>query len=305
MPKILISDSLDKQAVERLKQTAGFEVSEKPDISAEDLLKEIKEYDALLVRSRTKATKEVIEAGENLKFIGRAGVGLDNVDLETAKAKNIEVMNTPEAPSAAVAEHAIGLIFCMAKNFCQACQSLKEGRWEKKSFKNVELAGKTLGLVGVGRIGKVTAEKAKMLGMEVLAYDPYLKPEDVKDAKLTDLDEVIKNSHYISIHVPLTPETKGMINKEVLMKMKPGVNLINCARGGIINEEDLLELIKSGHMGCVALDVYENEPEINKDLMAESQVIGTPHIASSTKEAQARCGEELVDKVIEFFQSKK
>ena len=301
MPKILITDPLDKKATDRLKEQAGFEVIEEYKLTPEQLLEKIKEVEAILIRSKTKVTKEVIEAGQNLKFIGRAGVGLDNVDLEAAKARDITVKNTPGASSESVAEHTLGMMFCLAKNFHPAVTGVKEGRWEKKKFKGSELGGKTLGLVGAGRIGKMVAEKAKALGMTVLAYDPFLKPEDIPEAKLTDLDEVFKESDYLSMHVPLLPETKGMINKESIGKMKDCAYIINCARGGVIDEQHLLEALNGDTLGGAALDVYENEPEVNKDLVEHPKVIGTPHIAASTGEAQARCGGELVDLVIEFF----
>ncbi|KPJ70577.1 hypothetical protein AMJ52_09780, partial [candidate division TA06 bacterium DG_78] len=273
--KVLISDPLAKEGIEILKK-AGIEVVEKTGLSPEELAKVILEFDGIIVRSATKVTKEVIEAGKNLKVIGRAGIGLDNVDRETAKAKGIKVLNTPTATSISVAELALGMMLGAARRIPQATASTKAGKWEKKQFKGFEVFGKKLGIIGIGRIGTELAKRAKALGMEVIAYDPYVKTHD--HAKIVDLDTVLKESDYISLHIPKTGETAHILNKAAFDKMKDSVVIVNCARGGVVDENALYDAIKAGKVRVAGIDVYESEPAKENKLFELDQVIVTPHI---------------------------
>lgn len=292
--KVLVSDPLAKEGVEILK-AAGLEVEEKTGLSPEELAKTIPEFNAIIVRSATKVTKEVIEAGKNLKVIGRAGVGLDNVDREAAKAKNIKVVNTPAATSISVAELALGMMFSAARRLPQADASTKAGKWEKKKFKGFELYGKILGIIGIGRIGTELAKRAKALGMKVLAFDPYVKTSDV--AEIVDFDKLLAESDYISLHIPKTPETTHILNKAAFDKMKDGVVVINCARGGIVDEDALFDAVNSGKVRIAAMDVYEAEPAKEHKLFTLDGVIVTPHIGAQTAEGQTRAGIQIAELV--------
>jgi len=306
--KVLISDGLDKQGIELLK-AAGITVDEKVGLPPEELLKIIPEYDAIIVRSATKVTKEVIEAGKNLKAIGRAGVGLDNVDQAAAKARNIKVMNTPSATSVTVAELALGMMLGCARSIPQATQSLKEGKWEKKAFKGFELFGKTLGLIGIGRIGTELAKRAKAMGMQVVAYDPFVKTHEI--AELMGLDEVLAKSDFISLHLPKTEQSKHMLGKDQFAKMKPSAVLVNCARGGVVEENALYEALSTGKLKAAALDVFETEP-VNKTpeatefyarLFKLPNLIATPHIGAQTGEGQRRAGIGIAEAVRDTLKS--
>ncbi len=292
--KILISDPIAKEGIEFL-QKAGFEVVEKPGLPPEELIKTIPEFDAIIVRSATKVTKEVIEAGKNLKVIGRAGVGLDNVDKDAASAKGIKVVNTPAATSISVAELALGMMLSAARMIPQATVSTKAGKWEKKKFHGSELYGKTLGIIGIGRIGSELAKRAKALGMEVIAYDPYVQTSEF--AKVVDFDTLLKNSDYISLHIPKTRETAHLLNKQAFDKMKNGVIIVNCARGGVIDESALHDAIVSGKVKVACLDVFEIEPAKENLLFALEQVILTPHIGAQTEEGQQRAGVQIAELV--------
>jgi D-3-phosphoglycerate dehydrogenase len=292
--KVVITDPIAKQGVEILK-TAGLEVDEKPGIPPDELIKAIPAYDAIVVRSATKVTKEVIEAGGNLKVIGRAGVGLDNVDKKTADARGIKVVNTPAATSISVAELALGMMLSCARQIPQATQSLREGKWEKKAFKGAELYGKTLGLIGAGRIGSELAKRCAVMGMSVLVFDPFLK--HCTAGRLCELPELISRADYISLHVPKTEQTFHIINKDAIARMKKGVVIINCARGGVVDEEALYEALKSGQVGAAALDVFETEPLKDYKLFSLPNVIGTPHVGAQTKEGQERAGIGIAEAV--------
>jgi D-3-phosphoglycerate dehydrogenase len=300
--KVLVSDGIDKQGAELLK-AAGLTVDEKIGLKPEELVKVIPEYDAIIVRSATKVTKEVIDAGKNLKAIGRAGVGLDNVDSVAAKARNIKVMNTPAATSVTVAELALGLMLSCARSIPQATQSLKEGKWEKKAFKGFELFGKTLGLIGVGRIGTELAKRAKAMGMKVIAYDPFVKTHEI--AEITGLDDVLAQSDFISLHLPKTEQSKHMLGKEQFAKMKPTAVLVNCARGGVVEENALYEALNTGKLKAAALDVFETEPvdktpeakEFYARLFKLTNFIGTPHVGAQTAEGQRRAGIGIAEAV--------
>lgn len=292
--KVLVSDPIAAQGVEILKQ-AGIEVVEQTGLSPEELAKIIGDYDGIIVRSATKVTKPVIEAGTKLKVIGRAGIGLDNVDRDTAKAKNIKVVNTPTATSISVAELALGMMFAAARRLPQASVSTKAGKWEKKQFKGLELYGKTVGIIGIGRIGTELAKRAQALGMKVLAYDPNVPKHDI--AEMVDLDTLVSKADYISLHIPKTEQTTHILNKSAFDKMKDGVAIINCARGGVVDEQALYDAIKAGKVRIAAIDVYENEPAKENKLFELEQVVATPHIGAQTKEGQTRAGIQIAELV--------
>ncbi|KPK69523.1 3-phosphoglycerate dehydrogenase [candidate division WOR_3 bacterium SM23_60] len=292
--KVLVSDPIAAEGVKILKD-AGFEVVEKTGLSPEELARVIPGFDGIIVRSATKVTKDVIQAADKLKVIGRAGIGLDNVDRETAKQKGIKVVNTPTATSISVAELALGMMFAAARGIAQATASTKAGKWEKKKFKGFELYGKTLGVIGIGRIGSEVAKRAKALGMKVVAYDPQVKSSDY--AQLVDLDTLLKTSDYITLHIPKTSETSHMLNKAAFDKMKDGVVIINCARGGVVDEQALYDTIKAGKVRMAGVDVYESEPATDNRLFELDQVILTPHIGAQTKEGQTRAGTQIAELV--------
>lgn len=299
---ILVCDPIAKEAIKRL-QNAGFIVDEKIGMAKEELIQTIPDYEIVIVRSATKITREVLENAPKLKVVFRGGVGLDNIDQEVAKEKGIKVLNTPGASSISVAELAIGFMFSLARRIPLANMSTKQGKWEKKLFKGSELFGKTLGLLGAGRIGCEVAKRAVALGMNVIAYDPYVKKSNVDGMELVEFDRVIRESDYISLHMPLTDKTKHLLNKEQFEMMKDGVRIIQCARGGIIDEDALYDAIKEGKVIGVGIDVYENEPAKENRLFELDEVIATPHIGASTIEGQLRVGMEIADRLIEMFAS--
>ena len=292
--KVIITDPIAKAGVKML-QDAGIEVDERPGLPPADLVQAIPAYDAIIVRSATKVTADVINAGTNLKVIGRAGVGLDNVDKKAADARGVKVVNTPAATSITVAELALGHMLACARSIPQATQSLRDGKWEKKTFKGTELFGKTLGLIGSGRIGTELGQRAIAMGMNVLVYDPFIKESAV--GKLVDLPEMLKSADYISLHVPKTDKTFHIVNKESIAQMKKGVVIVNCARGGVVDEEALYEALKNGQVGAAALDVFENEPIKDFKLFSLPNVIGTPHVGAQTKEGQERAGIGIAEEV--------
>jgi len=295
--KVLICDKTEKEYIEQMR-AAGLEVDVRDDITPEELPNVLPAYDGMVVRSRTKVRQPLIDVCPNLKVIVRGGVGLDTIDHEYAKSRGIAVMNTPMASSASVAELAIGYMFALARSTYKATTSMKAEKWDKKSFEGDEIGGKTLGLVGLGNIGQETAKRALALGMTVLAYDPYVKEAD--GIKLVTLDELLAQADYISLHLPKTKESADMIGAEQFAKMKNGVRIVNCARGGIINEDALYEALTSGKVAGAALDVFDNEPPTEWKLLKLDNVIGSPHIGAATKEAQARVGAEVAQKLIEF-----
>ena len=298
--RVHVNDPLDEEAMELLRSKEGLEVTSEH-LDKEKLIEIMPEVEVLVVRSATKVTADVIEAGKKLRIIARAGVGLDNIDLEKAKEKGIKVLNTPGASAISVAELTIGMILALSRHIARGTMDLKEGKWTKKELKGVEITGKTLGVIGIGRIGREVAKRALGLGMKVIAYDPYVESIDM-DVELVELDELFKKSDYITVHVPLTPETKHLIDEKAIEKMKDGVYIINCARGGIVDEEALLKALKSGKVAGAGLDVFETEPptsEVEKELLSLPNVVATPHIGASTKEAQKRVGKEIVQKIFE------
>ncbi|MBU2470863.1 MAG: D-2-hydroxyacid dehydrogenase [Bacteroidetes bacterium] len=296
--KILISDGIEDIGKKILSE-AGFEVVDKK-LTPEELLKEIPDYDAIIVRSATKVTKEVIEAGKNLKAIARGGVGLDNIDVAYAKSKGIPVLYTPSASSISVAELAIAHMFALCRFLHVSTGEMRNMKWPKKEYgKGIELTGKTLGLFGLGNIGREVAKRAIGLGMKVITYDPIVKVSPLS-VKFVSQEEVLKQSDFISLHIPLDKKVGATITKKEFDMMKNVVILINCARGGVVSEKDLLEALKSGKVAGAGIDVFENEPvtEIQKELLAHPNVSATPHIGASTLEAQERVGEEIATKVV-------
>lgn len=297
--KVIIGDPIAGIGVEMMRQ-AGIEVDVEIGLAPEELERTVGGYDIIIIRSATKVRKPIIEAAKNLKLIVRAGVGLDNIDVEYAKSKGIEVMNTPAATSNAVAELTVGYLFALARRLPQTTASMRAGKWEKKKFSGSEIARKTLGLVAYGRIGWLVAKKALALGMEIIAYDPYVSDPRGLEMEFVSLEELLKRADYISVHLPLTNETRDLIGGPQFELMKDGVRIINCARGGTIDEDALYEAIVSGKVAGAALDVYLEEPARDNKLFELDEVIGSPHIGASTVEAQHRVGVEVAEKVIEF-----
>lgn len=291
--KVLITDGLSTRGQEILKEAGiDFDVQHYEPV---ELIKVIADYDCVLVRSATKIPKDVIDAGKKLKVIARGGAGIDNIDHEYAKTKGIPVLNTPAANSASVAELAIAHMFALARFLNQSNITMREGKWEKKKYKGIELAGKTLGLIGCGKIGRLTAEKALGLGMKVIACDPIVKEIDI-DVKLLDFEDVLKEADFISLHVPKMKE--ALIGKKEIEMMKDGVYIINCARGGIVDEDALLDALNSGKVAGAGLDVYVSEPTDNTALVSHPNVSVTPHVGASTAEAQDRVGVEIAEKIV-------
>ncbi len=300
MKKILISDKLSQKAVDKLKEIENFDVVVKTGMSPEELKKEIKSYDAIVIRSATKLKKDILSEAENLKVIVRAGIGLDNVDLDFAKEKGIRVFNTPTATSITVAEYTMALMLAAARNIPQAYMSMKQHKWEKKLFSGTELYGKVDGIIGFGRIGREVARRANAFGMRVIFYDIYKIECDI-EAEQVPLDTLLKEADYISLHLPLTEKTKGMIGERELSLMKDDAVLINVARGGIVDEKALLSFLNNGKLRAAVLDVFEVEPPTNYELLDHPRVIPLPHLGASAKEGQERAGLEVVRILKEFF----
>lgn len=297
MYKILISDSLAEEGIKILKKVKEFKVDVKLKLPPDELKKIIKDYSALLIRSGTKVTKEIIKAADKLKVIGRAGVGLDNVDLEAASKRGIIVMNTPGGNTISTAEHTMSLILALSRNITKADVSIKKGEWERKKFMGVELYGKILGIIGLGRIGAEVTKRANAFGMKVLACDPFLSLEKAKELSVesVELKDLFKRADFITVHTPMTDDTRHIINKKAIAKMKDGVRIINCARGGIVDEAALFAGIKSGKVAGAALDVYEKEPPKESPLLKCDQVVLTPHLGASTEEAQVNVAIDIAN----------
>lgn len=298
MIKILISDALSEEGVKILREVKEFEVDIKTELKPEALREIIKNYDGLIVRSATKVTKEIINAADKLRVIGRAGVGLDNVDLAAATQKGIIVMNTPAGNTISTCEHAISMILSLSRNIPQANASTKKGEWKRSKFMGVELYGKNLGVVGFGRIGSEVAKRALSFGMKILAYDPFLSREVAEGlgVEVVEFKELLERCDYITIHTPLTEETRHMISKEEFEIMKPGVRIINCARGGIIDEAALVKAVKEGKVAGAAMDVFEKEPiQADNEILKLDNIIATPHLGASTEEAQVNVAIEVAE----------
>jgi len=302
-PKILITDKLHPAAIEEAK---GFaEVEEFYGHSPEEILAKVPGYDALVVRSGTKATRELIEASD-LKIIGRAGVGLDNVDLEAAKEKGIEVVNSPEASTIAVTELVMGSLLALLRNIHHADRSMREGKWERGKFTGNELYGKTLGIVGFGRIGREVGERARAFGMDLLAYDPNITAEDAREfnAECAELDDLLKKADVVTLHIPLTEGTRNLIDGGKMGLMKDSAIIVNISRGGVVNEKALHDALKNGKIGGAVLDVFENEPPEGSPLTGLENIILMPHLGASTDEAQINAGTVVVEKIRNFFREK-
>lgn len=296
--KILITDGLDSNGIEILKKSA--EVIEKPGITAEDLLKEVGEYDALIVRGRTKVIPAVIEAGAKLKVVGRAGVGVDNIDLAAAKSKGVTVVNSPLATTTAVAELAMALMLSAVREIARADSSMKAGKWLKKEFEGAELCGKTLGVIGFGRIGAAVAKRAAAFDVEILAYDPLVPADEIakRGGKPVSLDELLAKADLITMHMPLNADSKSMLNADAFAKMKKGVYIICAARGGVIDEAALFDALNSGKVAGAALDVFVAEPPGLTDLVAHPKVTATPHMGAQTVEAQSRAANDIAEEIL-------
>jgi D-3-phosphoglycerate dehydrogenase len=300
--KVLVSDNLSDQGIQILKK-AGLEVDIKTGMSPDELKACIGEYHGLIIRSATKVTADIVGAATNLKVVGRAGSGLDNVDKTAATKKGIVVMNTPGGNTITTAEHTIALLFSLARLVPQATASMKSGKWEKKRFMGVELYNKTIGIVGIGNIGKHVAKRALALGMNVIGYDPYLSDENAKEMGIekVELPALFKRSDFITLHTPITADTKNLICKKTIQDMKDGVRIINCARGGIVNEADLYEALKSGKVSGAALDVFEKEPPGDSPLLTLDNMICTPHLGAATEEAQENVAVAIAEQVVDYL----
>jgi len=302
--KVLISDNLSPVGAEILEK-AGLDVDINTGLAPEELKKIIGQYDGLVIRSATKVTAEILESAANLKVVGRAGIGLDNVDIPAASQKGIVVMNAPDGNATTTAEHAISLMMALSRNIPQATSSMKNGKWEKKNFMGREVTGKTLGVVGIGRIGGIAASRAQGLKMKTIAYDPHM-PKDMAEkigVELVSLDELAERSDYITVHVPMTKETKGIISKDFFKKMKKDGMFIDCARGGVCDEEALYEALKEGEIAGAALDVFANEPTTmeNCPLLALDNFICTPHLGASTSEAQENVAVIIAEQIADYL----
>ncbi len=304
--KVLITDGLAEEGMEIFRSHPEIEVDLRKGVSKEELINIIKEYDALIVRSATKVTADVLKAaGDRLKVVGRAGIGVDNIDVNAATKRGVVVMNTPEANAITTAEHTLALMLSLARKIPQSHISLSSGEWKRDVFRGTELYGKTLGVIGLGKIGKLVAERALGLKMRVIAYDPFLTRESMErlGVEQVTFDELLKRSDVITIHTPITKDTRNLLNREAFAKMKKGVMIINCARGGIVNEADLAEAIKSGQVAGASVDVYEEEPppKDNPLFTVDSQVVHTPHLGASTREAQTKVGTAIAEQVCDYL----
>jgi len=300
MGRVLVADPIEESALAKIK-AAGLEVVVRNKDTDGPIEHQIKGFDCVVVRSATKITRDVIEAADNLKLIVRAGVGLDNVDKEAADEKGVVVQNTPEAPTVSVAEMVFALMFALARNVTQADSSMKDERWEKKKLTGTELWNKKLGIIGFGRIGCEVAARAKAFDMDILCYDVLDIDQVCVDlgTRRCGIEELIANADYITLHVPLVPQTKNMIGEKEFKMMKKTAFLINTARGGVVDEKALLKALNEGDIAGAGLDVFENEPPLDWELVKHPRIVATPHLASSTEEAQIRVGELTADKVIE------
>lgn len=302
--KVLISDPLAHEGVEYLERSESIYVDYRPGLRREELLEAIRTVDALIVRSGTRVDAEVLRAGERLQAVVRAGVGVDNIDLDEATRRGIVVMNTPGGNTVSTAEHTMALMLALVRNIVSACESVKAGRWERSRFVGTQLAGKVLGVVGLGRVGMAVARRALGFEMRVLAYDPYRAPERAKDLDIEwvrHLDELLEAADIITVHTPLTEQTRHLIGREQLARTRPGVRIINCARGGIIDEKALEEFLASGHVAGAALDVFEQEPPGEHPLLRFPNVVATPHLGASTREAQVSVAVEAAQLVVDYL----
>ncbi|MBN8810405.1 MULTISPECIES: phosphoglycerate dehydrogenase [Sphingomonas] len=304
MPKVLISDKMDPKAAQIFRER-GVEVDEITGKTPEELKAIIGQYDGLAIRSSTKVTAEILDAAANLKVVGRAGIGVDNVDIPAASARGVVVMNTPFGNSITTAEHAIALMFALARQLPEADASTQAGKWEKNRFMGVELTGKTLGLIGAGNIGSIVADRAQGLKMKVVAFDPFLTPDRAIEmgVEKVGLDDLLLRADFITLHTPLTDQTRGILSAENLAKTKRGVRIINCARGGLIDEAALKQGLESGHVAGAALDVFQVEPAKEHPLFGTPNFVSTPHLGASTTEAQVNVAIQVAEQMADFLVS--
>lgn len=303
-PKVLISDKMDPKAA-AIFRDRGVVVDEKPGLSKDELIAIIGDYDGLAIRSATKVTQDILDAATNLKVVGRAGIGVDNVDIPAASSKGVVVMNTPFGNSITTAEHAIALLFALSRQIPEADVSTQAGKWEKNRFMGVEVTGKTLGLIGAGNIGSIVADRALGLRMKVIAYDPFLSPERAVELGIekVELDGLLSRADFITLHTPLTDQTRNILSRENLAKTKPGVRIVNCARGGLIDEAALKEALDSGHVAGAALDVFVTEPAKESPLFGTPNFICTPHLGASTDEAQVNVAIQVAEQISDYLLS--
>jgi D-3-phosphoglycerate dehydrogenase len=301
--KVLVSDNLGEIGIQMFREAEGIEVDVNTGLSPDELKSIIGAYDALVIRSATKVTEDLLGSATNLKVVGRAGIGLDNVDIPVATKQGVVVMNTPTGNVITTAEHAIAMMLALTRNIPSGTASLKDGRWDKKLLQGRELYKKTLGVIGYGKIGSIVADRARGLKMRVAIYDPYVTPEKIENDgyEFLSLEELYQQADYITVHVPKMKNTQNLVNKAAFDQMKPGVMIINCARGGIINEADLLAAIEEGKVAGAALDVFETEPPENNPLLDLPQVIATPHLGASTKEAQTNVAVMVAEQIIDYL----
>jgi len=302
MPKVLIADKLSPAAVAIFRER-GVDADVKTGLSKEELIKIVDQYDGIAIRSATKLTADVLKAAKNLKVIGRAGIGVDNVDIPAATAAGVIVMNTPFGNSITTAEHAISLMLALARELPAANASTQAGKWEKNRFMGVEITGKVLGLIGAGNIGSIVADRAKGLKMRVIAFDPYLSQERANDlgVEKVELNDLLARADFITLHVPMTPETKNILSADAIAKTKKGVRIINCARGGLIDEHALKAAIDNGHVAGAALDVFETEPAKDNILFGNEKVVATPHLGASTTEAQENVALQVAEQISDYL----
>ncbi|WP_460165673.1 phosphoglycerate dehydrogenase [Thermostilla marina] len=304
MPKVIVLDPLSDDGIALLESAGNIEYEVRTGLKGEELKQALTEFDGAICRSGVKITADVLEGNRRLRAIVRAGVGTDNIDKEAATANGIVVMNTPGGNTVSTAEHTIALMMALSRNICPAYQSLCEGRWDRKKFMGTEVNGKTLGIIGLGRVGRAVAARAAALQMKIVGYDPFLPSQRAKDLGIEtvdSLDELLPLVDYLTVHTPLTDETRGMIGRDEIAKMKPGVRLINCARGGIFDDEAVLEALESGHVAGVALDVYPSEPCTDSPFFNRPNVVCTPHLGASTEEAQSHVAVEAAELLINYF----
>ncbi len=304
IPKVLISDSMDPRAAAIFRER-GLAVDERAGLAPDELKTIIADYDGLAIRSATKVTADLLAAAPRLKVVGRAGIGVDNVDIAAATAAGVVVMNTPFGNAITTAEHAIALMFALARQLPEADASTQAGKWEKNRFMGVELTGKTLGLIGAGNIGSIVAARALGLKMKVVAYDPFLTPERAIELGIekAELDELLRRADFITLHTPLTDQTRGILGRDALARTKPGVRIVNCARGGLIDEAALKDALDSGHVAGAALDVFETEPAKSSPLFGTPGFISTPHLGASTSEAQVNVAIQVAEQIADFLTS--
>jgi len=302
--RVLVTDNLSHRGVDLLRDSPGVEVEVRHRLSAEELKDLLRNVDALIVRSGTRVSADVLASAPRLKVVGRAGVGVDNVDLEAATARGVVVMNTPGGNTISAAEHTLSMLLSLAKHIPQATASMRSGKWEKSKFLSVELSGKVLGIIGLGRIGTEVAKRARGFNLRVLAYDPFSSAEAAQSlgVELVELPELYRQSDFITIHTPLTPETKDLICAATIAQMKDGVRIINCARGGIVKEADLCEALRSGRVAGAALDVFAQEPLTDSPLFALPNFISTPHLGAASEEAQEAVAVEIAQQVLDYLQ---